>query len=138
MHLANLFADLNWLAVLAALVANFALGATWYSKALFANAWMQDVGLTDEALKDVNMTRTFGGALILEAIAAIALAAFLGRDATWLEGLHTGLWVGLLWISTAYGITYSFEQRPLRLWLINAGYNVVLYAVMGTIIGAMN
>ncbi len=137
MHLSQLFADINWLAVIVAFVANFALGAAWYSKALFANAWMQDVGLTDEALKDVNMARTFGGAIVLELIAIIALAAFLGRDATWIEGLHTGLWVGVLWISTAYGITYLFEQRPLRLWLINAGYNIVLYAIVGTILGAM-
>ena len=137
MHLGQLFADIHWLAVLAAFVANFALGAAWYSPALFANAWMQDVGLNEESLKNANMARTFGGAIVLEIIAIIALAAFIGRDATWIEGLHTGLWVGLFWISTAYGITYLFEQRPLRLWLINAGYNIVLYALVGTIIGAM-
>jgi hypothetical protein len=138
MHLANLFADVNWLAVLAALVAAFALGGIWYSNALFAKAWMQDVGLTEEAVKSASMAKTFGGTIILEAIAAIALSAFIGREATWMEGLHTGLWVGLLWIGTAYGITYLFEQRPLRLWLINAGYYIVLYSIMGTIIGAMN
>ena len=138
MHIAQLFADVNWLAVLAALVAAFVLGGAWYSNALFGKAWMQDVGLTEEAVKNANMARTFGGTIILEAIAAIALSAFIGRDATWLEGLHTGLWIGLLWIASAYGITYLFEQRTLRIWLINAGYYVVLYSIMGTIIGAMN
>lgn len=138
MHLAQLFADVNWLAVLAALVAAFVLGGIWYSNALFAKAWMQDVGLTEEAVKSANMARTFGGTIALEAIAATALAAFIGREATLMEGLHTGLWIGLLWVATAYGITYLFEQRSLRLWLINAGYYVVLYTIMGTIIGAMN
>ena len=138
MHLAQLFADVNWLAVLAALVAAFVLGGAWYSKALFGEAWMQDVGLTEEAIESANMARTFGGTIVLEAIAAIALSDFIGRNATWLEGLHTGLWIGLLWIASAYGITYLFEQRSLRLWLINAGYYVVLYSIMGIIIGAMN
>ena len=83
------------------------------------------------------MARTFGGTIVLEILAIIALASFIGRDATWIEGLHTGLVVGVFFISTSYGITYLFEQRPLRLWLINAGYNIVVYAVLGTIIGAM-
>ena len=101
-----------WL--LAALVAAFVLGGIWYSKALFGEVWMREIGLTEDAVNSANMTRTFGGTIVLEGLAAIALAAFLGRDATWIEGLHTGLWIGLFWISTAYGITYLFEQRSLR------------------------
>jgi len=50
--------------------------------------------------------------------------------------LHSGLLIGVFWVATAYGITYLFEQRSLRLFLINAGYNVVLFAIVGTIIGA--
>ena len=34
----SFFSDMNWLAVLVAAVANFMLGALWYSKALFVNA----------------------------------------------------------------------------------------------------
>ena len=29
-----------------------------------------------------------------------------------------------------------FERRPLRYWLVNAGYAVVSYAAMGAILGA--
>ena len=138
MPLAQLIADINWIAVLLALVAAFMLGGAWYSRALFGDTWMREIGLTEEAIQSANMARTFGGTIILEGLAAIALAAFLGRDATWIEGLQTGLWIGLFFIATAYGITYLFEQRSFRIWLINAGYYVVLYAVMGAIIGAMS
>ena len=138
MHLAQLIADVNWLAVLAALVAAFVLGGIWYSKALFGNVWMQEIGLTEEAVNNANMAKTFGGTILLQALAALAMAAFLGREATWLEGLQSGLWVGLFWISTAYGVTYLFEQRSFRIWLINAGYYVVLYSLMGTVIGLIN
>jgi len=137
MHLAELFSQVNWLAVAAAVIAAFVLGAAWYSKALFGNTWMQQVGLTEEAVQGANMVKVFGGTIVLQALAAIGLSVFLGPYATWMDGLHTGLWVGLLWTATAYGVTYLFEQRPFSLWLINAGYYVVLYAVMGTIIGAM-
>jgi hypothetical protein len=43
---------------------------------------------------------------------------------------------GLTFISTALGVIYLFEARSLRLWLINAGYQVVIFSVMGTILGA--
>jgi len=98
---------------------------------------MQEVGLTEEAVKNVNMARTFASTFLLQIIAAIALSAFLGSGSNWQEGLQTGLWIGLFWVATAYGVTYLFEQRSLRLWLINAGYYVALYALMGSIIGAL-
>jgi len=136
MYLAQILSDVNWLAVLAATVVAFLLGGLWYSKALFGSTWMQEVGLTEEAVNNSNMVKTFGGTIVLQLIAAIAMSALLGPDSNWLAGLHTGLWVGLFWIATAYGVTYLFEQRSLRLFLINAGYYVVLYAAMGAIIGA--
>lgn len=136
MHLAQILSDVNWLAVVVATVAAFFLGGLWYSKALFGNAWMQEVGLTEEAINNANMIKTFGGTIVLQIVSATALSAYLGSGSTWQSGLHTGLWVGLFWIATAYGVTYLFEQRSLRIFLINAGYYVVLYAIMGTIIGA--
>lgn len=137
MHLAQILSGVNWLAVAIATVAAFMLGGLWYSKVLFGTAWMQEVGLTEDAINNNNMAKTFGGTIILQILAATALSALIGADSTWLSGLQTGLWVGLFWISTAYGVTYLFEQRSVRLLLINAGYYVVLYAIMGIIIGFM-
>ena len=136
MHLAQILAGVNWVAVIVATISAFILGAAWYSKALFGKAWMQEVGLTEEAVNNANMPMTFGGTFLLQLLAAVALSAFLGEGSNWQEGLHTGLWIGVFWVATAYGVTYLFEQRPLRLWLINAGYYVVLYAAMGVIIAA--
>jgi hypothetical protein len=136
MHLAQILADVNWLAVVVATVLAFALGALWYSKALFGTAWMQEIGLTEEAINNANMARTFGLTFVLQLLSAAALSALLGDDSGWLDGLHTGLWVGVFWVATAYGVTYLFEQRPLRLWLINAGYYVVWFAITGVVIGA--
>ena len=98
----------------------------------------QEVGLTEEAVNNGNMLKTFGGTFLLQLIATTTLAVLLGAESSWREGLETGLLVGIGWVATAYGITYLFEQRSLRLWMINAGYYIVLYAIMGTIIGAMN
>ena len=136
MNLANSLAGINWLAVVVATVAAFAIGGFWYSKALFGSTWLQEVGLTEDAVNNANVRMTFGGTFVLQFLAVTALAALIGTDSSWQGGLQTGLLVSVFWVATAYGITYLFEQRSLRLFLINAGYNVVLFAIVGTIIGA--
>lgn len=135
MNLAESLAAINWLAVFVSTVIAFAIGGIWYSKALFGSIWLEEVGLTEEAAQEANMAKTFGGTFVLQFIAVTALAALLGSDSTWVRGLQTGLLIGFFWIATAYGITYLFEQRSMRLFFINAGYNVILFAVVGTIIG---
>lgn len=129
-------AGINWLAVIASTIAAFALGGLWYSKSLFGLKWMQEVGLTEDAVNNAKMGPVFGGTFVLQLLAATTLAAFLGPDSSWLVGLHTGLIIAICWIATAYGTTYLFEQRSIRLFLINAGYYVVSFAVMGMVLGA--
>ena len=136
MNLAHSLAGINRLAVVVATIAAFAVGGLWYSKALFGNAWLQEVGLTEDAVNNANMLMTFGGTFVLQILATIALAATLGAESTWIEGVHTGLFISVFWITTAYGVTYLFEQRSLRLFFINAGYNVVLFAIAGAILGS--
>lgn len=135
MNLAQLLAGINWLAVVVATVIAFAVGATWYSKALFGNAWMEEVGLTEETMNSTNMPVTFGGTFVLQFLSMTALAACLGSDSTWLSGLEAGLLIGVFWVATAYGITYLFERRTMRLFMINGGYYVVLFAIVGTVLG---
>jgi len=136
MGIADVLATVNWLAVLAATAAAFTLGAFWYSRYMFGNAWMQEVGLSEESLAKINMRPVLAGTAVLQFVAATALAAFLGAGSTWQTGLQSGLVVGICWIATAYGVTYLFELRSLRLFSINAGYYIVTFAVMATIIGA--
>lgn len=136
MDLGNAFAAVNWLAVLCASVAAFVIGWVWYSKRFFGSTWLIEVGLTEESLRQAKMPLIFGGTFVLQFVAATALAMFLGTGSDWLIGLQAGLLIGLGWIATAYGITYLFEQRSLRIFLINTGYFLVLFATMGLILGA--
>ena len=138
MDIASHLGDINWLAVLVATIAAFAVGAIWYAKPVFGGKWMQEIGLTEEAAAQGNMPMVFGTTFVLQFIAATALDLFLGPQANFWIGLHAGFLIGLIWIATAYAITYLFEQRTMRLFFINAGYYVVLYSIMGSILGAWN
>jgi hypothetical protein len=128
-------ADINWLAVVVATVSSFALGGVWYGP-LFSKAWMSLTGMTKEKGAQASMAVTFGGTFALNLLIAIAIALLTGPHAGWKLGLHTGLFSAFFFVATSIGVIYLFEQRPLRLWLINAGYQVVNFAIMGSIIGA--
>ena len=51
--------EINWIAVVVATLSSFALGALWYSPALFGKAWQREVGLTDEQVASGNKLRAF-------------------------------------------------------------------------------
>jgi Protein of unknown function (DUF1761) len=128
-------AKLNYLAIAAAAAASFIVGGVWYSPLLFGRAWMKETGLTDETLRRRNMAVVFGSSFVLSLIIAANLAAFLAGPPNLAWGLAAGALAGVGWVATGMGITYLFEARSFRLFLINAGYHAVTFTVMGGIIG---
>ena len=134
-----LFSDIKWLAVLVAAVAYFALGALWYSKALFANSWVKLAGIN---MDDPNARKGVGAIMltsfVLMLVASIGIAILITRIGVtdWMTGLKTGLITGICFSATAISISYVYEKRPMALHLINAGYNIIGSAIAGIIIAA--
>lgn len=78
------------------------------------------------------------GSFLLAAVTAVVLAAFIGDgDGGAGFGALAGLAAGAAWVAAALGVNYLFERRSLRLFAINASYNIVTFTAMGAIIGAM-
>lgn len=127
---------LNLLAIALAAASTFLLGGLWYSPILFARSWMREAGLTEEQARQAPMARVFGFSALASLVMAFNLAAFIGPKASLGFGLFAGLAAGLGWVAMSLGVIYLFEQRSLRLWLINSGYQVVAYTMMGAILGA--
>jgi hypothetical protein len=126
---------LNYLAVLAAAVSAFLIGGVWFSPALFGNAWIKATGLSAQTLAKRNMPMVFGVAFLLCAIMSFNLAAFLAGPPNLAWGITAGALAGIGWVAASFGVTYLFEMRSMRLFLINAGYHAVTFMVMGGILG---
>jgi hypothetical protein len=127
-------ADPNLLAILVAALLGFAIGGVWYGP-LFGNAWMSASGMTAERARAANPFKIYGLTFVLNLVAAGSLAMFIGAG-DWRFGLFAGFMTGTTFVAVALAITYLFEDRPLRLWLINAGYQVLLFTAMGALLGA--
>lgn len=127
--------NINVLAVIAAAFSTFAIGGLWYSPALFGKAWLRELGEDASFLETGNIKLIFGGAFALALIMAFNLAGFVTGYEDWTWGLIGGALAGIGWVATSLGVIYLFERRSMTLFLINAGYLVVAFLVMGLIIG---
>lgn len=134
----SLLDDLNWLAVIVAALAYFAVGAAWYAPPLFGDAWARAAGFEMQPDERPNPI-VFVAPLIGSILGAIALGMIAEASATdtFGEGIVLGLVTG---IGFALGITYvtaQFEStKPNRMvWgAITAGYHVVGILVASVVI----
>jgi hypothetical protein len=125
----------NYLAVVAAAVSTFVIGGVWYSPLLFQKPWMAANGFRDADLQKGGMGAIFALSFIFALVMAFNLAMFLDApDTTVAWGATAGL-LAAIWVALGIATVALFERRPWSYTLINGGYWVVSFVVMGTIIG---
>ena len=100
------------------------LGVLWYSPVLFRNAWLAEIGKSKEELggpvKAMIITCLTAG---LESVALQLLIVYL--DVIRITGaIKLGLLVGFGFIASSMLADYLYERRSLKLYAINAGYQV--------------
>lgn len=131
------FGDLNYFAVAAAIVLNMVLGALWYS-VLFGKPWMALNNLTEELIKEQgSATKGYVVAVVVSAVIAFVIALLAGavgvENAG--EGAILGVMAGVGLVMTTFGVSYVFESKTVKHWLINAGYPTVSMTLIGTLVG---
>ncbi|TMP39502.1 DUF1761 domain-containing protein [Pseudoalteromonas rubra] len=130
--------DVDVVAVVIAAVSSFALGGIWYSPLLFHKSWLEGAGLTDLDIQNADHKLIFSGAMFLSILAAFLMAALLGKSPAILDGVLLGLAVGVCFVASTLGTSYLFEQRPLKLFLINAGYHTAQFCLIGFVLGILS
>jgi hypothetical protein len=135
--------DINYLAVLLGAVAFFAVGAVWYSF-LFSKAWQRETGMTEADIAEAkakgggHMAMIMGLSFLLELVVAWMLGHMIARSSGSPQAVMMfalGLAVGVM--APAIGINYLYQNKSLKLFLIDAGYFVVGMAAMGGVFVAL-
>jgi Protein of unknown function (DUF1761) len=130
--------SLNPVAILVVSVISFMLGGLWYSPLLFMHAWIKEMKMTPEMMKanSKGPLRTFGTALLLTLVSTATLATLIGlcHVASPLRGAEFGLFVAVGIVAAREGTNAVFENRTFRHFSILAGYDVVLFAIQGSIL----
>jgi hypothetical protein len=132
----------NTWAILGAAVACMAIGFLWYSPFLFATPWMRAMGYdpADKA-RIAEMQKSAGPKYGISFLASLLSAFVLGKIiyhlaiSTALYGMKVGFAVWAAFVMTVQLTDKLFSDRPLNLFLINTGYQLVCYLAMGAILG---
>jgi len=135
------FMGVNLWSVLVAAVATMILGFLWYSPLLFAKPWTVAMGYdpNDKAKMDEmrkGAGKLYGITFVASLISAFVLAKII--DVTTvnsaLYGMKIGFAVWLGFVTTVQLTSTLFKKRPIKLYLIDTGYQLVCYLVMGAIL----
>ncbi|MEP4145946.1 MAG: DUF1761 domain-containing protein [Halioglobus sp.] len=127
---------LNLTAALTAALAAFVLGGIWYGP-LFGKPWQRFMGLSDEDLTSKGHPAVIMGlAFVLTLMQAILLSAVVPSGSDVKVAVVYALVIGVGFVATSFGVNYLFSRHPKALFGIDAGFNVLQFALMGAIIGA--
>jgi hypothetical protein len=122
----------NLLAVFVAALATFAIGGPWYR---FFGPGRDRGGAVPALPRKGHPALVFGTAYVLSLVAVYGLGLLMGPAPTLGRGVHVGSAVGIAFIATSFGINYAFDARPLKTWLIDAGYHVLQFIAFGVVLG---
>ena len=126
----------NWIGLVAALIAGQILGVVWYGN-LFSTVWAQAMGLTEADFVGQEWRMTLG--VVNMVLILLALDFAMGRLGTrgWLAGAKLGLFIGLFFGATVSALNYIYAAGPLVLLLIDGGYQVVSYTLLGALVSGL-
>lgn len=115
------------IAIVAGII-NFMIGGLWYGL-LFQKPWIDAMGINPENIgKNGDGKKEMLMTVIVEVIISIVTILFLSaiNAATPLNAIIIGI------ITVLSGLkNYFFEQRPVKLILINESYKIVAFVVIG-------
>ncbi len=130
--------DLNWLAILVAAIAFFALGAVWYQPKVMGARWMKAAAVDPSDASP--RAWIFVGTLAAYFLMATALAALShGIGASSLaDGLVLGLFTGVVFVGAQAWVNAAYEGRSMSLVVVNGGIGVIGHMVMAIIVTVWN
>jgi len=146
------FSSINWLAVVACVVASMIIGGVWFGPKTFFPTWWKAVGKAGEPTmggssdapgSSLGMGLVWGGIVLASLTQAVFMSLMvhamgsMSGGATLSSGALAGflLWLGFVAPSS---LTNKLFADRLKAWVLEQGNHLITFVVMGAIIGAMS
>ncbi len=134
--------EINILGVLLATVMSFVVGFVWYMPKVFGEEWRTLIKMDKKTMEKGPGTsawvKTTAGALlqayVLAHVTFLSFSFFNGTS-YFKSSLMSALWLWLGFQLSVFLTHDSFEQRPIKLTVLNAGNQLVTLVAMGLAIG---
>lgn len=135
----------NMGAVLLATLSSMVIGSFWYGKVGFMKPWQKLTGMKPKKGKELQQSMMVGMAValvssflmayVLAHVTYLSNQFFIG-DSFMKDAITSAFWMWLGFQGFRMLMNDTFEGRPFKLTLINAGNSFVTIMVMGLIIGS--
>lgn len=134
--------SVNYLAVLVAAMASMVVGFVWYGF-LFRKKWMELMGHTSEGgghITSMSVNKAYTIQFVASLVMAYVLSHVITFASAYMEagglqaGLSSGFWMWLGFIAPVSLGVVLWENKPWKLWFINASHYLVMLLVMGAIL----
>jgi hypothetical protein len=129
----------NWLAIIVAALAFFALGSLWFS-VFFGKQWMALNGIPEPTPERREEMKKLMMPMMLKTLVMSLVLAFLIGFLEYAIGIHRcvpgiklGLALGTIAIIPLI-MADMYLMKPLKLWFIDAGYHLIGIVLMSIII----
>ena len=130
--------EVDWIAVLIAAAAGYAIGAAWYMT--LSKPWMAAAGLTEEMING-KTGKPSPLPFVIAAIANIVMAMMLfgildhvGDPTPW-RGMLSAFFIWIGFVATTLSVNHAYQMKPLRLTLIDGGHWLLNLLAQGAILG---
>jgi uncharacterized protein DUF1761 len=141
------FSSINWLAVVVCVIVQVIVGSTYFSNRGLFPMWWEAIGKpkmtqAQMSIPAQSMITQFaiviGAAIVISIFMALmvnAMGKMTGGGATLASGATAGflLWLGFV---APTGISNRVFAGQLKAWVIEAGYHLINFVIMGAILGA--
>lgn len=135
--------EVNFVAIILAIVANMAIGFAWYSPFILGKPWMKERGLTKEKMQ--SMQKEASKAYGMSTIAAALMSYFLyhvmvlSMNFYHYSAVQTGLTTAFfMWLGFVMPIQFTAnifaDKKNWRLFAIDTGYQLAALLGMGLVI----
>lgn len=126
--------EVNWLAVIVATIAGFAVGALWYTA--LGKQWMASIGKTRGQLNAGPTPYVIG--ILVELVMAYFMALVISNlfgSVTVANGLMAGAQMWLGFIMPPMILNHRYQNMPWSLTAIDGGHLLLVLLVQGLVIG---
>jgi len=124
--------------ILAAGIANVLIGWIWYHPKIFGSAWMRMSGITPEVAEQgkKRMPLMAFVAFLASMVVAYVMNYFgiAWGVYDWIGAVELGFWCWIGFAAPALLGSVLWEQKPLKLYLINALYWLVSFIVIAVVL----
>lgn len=129
--------QINFTTVLIVAVVGMVVGFLWYFPSVFGKEWarMSKMKLEDMAKNMIAYVLMFFGLLVMATVFSYLADGLNIKSAV--DGAVMGILLWLGFVATTFLSTYSATMKPLKLYLIDSGFYLVILLLAGTLIGAM-